>query len=245
MTGSMTRFCILLIAGSVLWLGISASVAQSATALAENTNSSLPRVGFDYENKQLQPAKYAFLIDSSGSGHFHSEPGDPPPKDTPGYQSLAEPLDRTVELSKPTVDQIFSTAKAAKWFTIPCEDTKDKIAFQGTKKLSYQGPEGSGACTYNWSKSNAIEKVTSTFEAIAFTLEEGRRLEVEHKHSRLALDQELGLLIDAVKGGHALELQTIQPILQEIVDDEAVLDRARSKAKKLLDSAGSTTASLR
>jgi hypothetical protein len=245
MTYSVVRFRTLLAVSSALCLSFSSSFAQTATGAAENSSSNLPRVGFDYENKQLQPAKYAFLIDSNGFGHFHSEPGDPPPKDTLGYQSLAEPLDRAVELSKPTVDQIFSIAKAAKWFAIPCEDSKDKIAFQGTKRLSYQGPEGSGSCTYNWSKSNSIEKVTSTFEAIAFTLEEGRRLEVEHKHSRLALDQELGVLMDAVKGGHALELQTIQPILQEIVDDEQVLDRARSKAKKLLGNAASTTATLR
>jgi hypothetical protein len=202
------------------------------------------RVRFDYENKQLQPAQYTFLIDESGSGHFHSEPGSPPPKDTVSYQSLAEALDRPVQLSKPVVEQIFSSARAEKFFAIRCEDGKDKIAFQGTKQLSYQGPDGSGSCTYNWSKSTAITKLTTIFESIAFTLEEGRRLAVEHKHDRLALDAELGELLNAVKEGRALEVQSIQPVLQEIAEDEAVLDRARQRAKKLLD-AGNTTASLR
>jgi hypothetical protein len=54
----------------------------------------------------------------------------------------------------------------------------------------------------------------------------------------------LGHLLDAVKDGRALELQSIQPVLQEIAEDDAVLERARMRAKKLLD-AGNTTASLR
>ena len=216
---------------------------------AQSTSVAGPQPGgaqvrFDYENKQLQPAKYSFVIDESGAGHFHSEPGDPPPADTPSYQALAEALDRPVQLSKPVVDQIFSTARVEKFFAIHCEDGKDKIAFQGTKQLSYQGPEGSGSCTYNWSKSAGIEKLTTLFESIAFTLEEGRRLAVEHKHDRLALDAELGNLLTAVKDGRALEVQSIQPVLEEIAEDEAVMDRARQRAKKLLD-AGNTTASLR
>ena len=88
------------------------------------------------------------------------------------------------------------------------------------------------------------QKLTTLFESIAFTLEEGRRLAVEHKHDRLALDAELGELLDAVKEGRALEVQSIQPVLQEIAEDDAVLERARQRAKKLLD-AGNTTASLR
>jgi hypothetical protein len=225
-------------------VGIGVGVAGLWAQNASNPQAAGAQVGFVYENKQLQPAKYSFLIDESGSGHFHSQPGDPPPADTASYQTLAEAQDRPVQLSKPVVEQIFSAAKSAKFFTIACEDGKDKIAYQGTKKLSYQGPAGSGSCTYNWSKSAAIQKLTVTFESIAFTLEEGRRLAVEHKHDRLALDEELGMLLDAVKDGRALEVQSIQQVLQEIAEDDSVLERARMRAKKLLD-AGNTTASLR
>ena len=100
------------------------------------------QVRFTFENQQLQPAKYTFLIDESGMGHFHSEPAIPPPPDTHSYQHLAEALDRPVQLSKPVVDQIFALARSEKFFAVPCEDTKHKIAFQGTKELSYQGSDG-------------------------------------------------------------------------------------------------------
>lgn len=223
------------------------AVVCTTGAWAQNVNAPPPagaQVGFTYENKQLQPAKYAFLIDESGAGHFHSQPGEPPPADSASYQTLAEAEDRPLQLSRPVVEQIFSTARSQKFFAIKCEDGKDKVAFQGLKQLSYQGPDGNGSCTYNWSKSGAIEKLTTIFESIAFTLEEGRRLAIEHKHDRLALDQELGVLLDAVKDGRALEVQCIQPVLQEIAEDDAVLERARLRAKKLLN-AGNTTASLR
>lgn len=200
-------------------------------------------ITFRYENPQLQPAKYVLEIRADGSGVFHSEPGAQPPPYSADYQPMPQALDREVQLSLATASQIFATAQQEKWFAIPCEDGKGKIAFQGTKMLSYSGPQGSGSCTYNWSKRPNIQKLTETFEAIAFTLEEGRRLEVEHKHDRLGLDAELEVLSSAVKDGRALEIDNIRPQLEAIIDDQAVLERARLRARKLLDS-GKATASL-
>jgi hypothetical protein len=211
---------------------------QSA-ATPDNPHNGRAQVSFRYENAQLQPAKYTFVIYEDGSGSYHSEPGATPPEDTPSYHPLAHAQDRTVQVSKPLVEQIFNTARQEKFFTTPCDDKKDKIAFQGTKELSYQGPDGRGSCTYNWSKLTSIHKLTDIFEGIAFTLEEGRRLDVEHKHDRLSVDAELGDLLDAVKEGRALEIHNIQPTLQEIVDDEAIIGRARTRASKLLEGANS------
>jgi len=239
------RGCGLLLA---LMVGSGAELySQTAAATSTATDSSsrpLAHVTFSYENQGLQPAKYTFVIDEHGSGQFHSEPGQTPLPTTASYQPLAEPLNRPVQLSHPVAEQIFATAREQKFFVGPCENKKDKVAFQGTKQLSYQGPDGSGSCTYNWSRYASIEKITTLFESIALTLEEGRRLEIEHKHDRLALDAELGFLLDAVKSGRALEVQTIEPVLREIIEDEAVLERARSRARKLLDD-GNTNASLR
>jgi len=202
------------------------------------------QVIFNYENQKLQPAKYRMVIFENGAGQFHSEPGSTPIEETASYQPLPQPLDRTIQLSPATTEKIFSTARGQKFFAIQCEDAKDKIAFQGTKQLSYKGTDGSGTCTYNWSKIVAIQKLTDLLESIAFTLEEGRRLELEHKHDRLSLDAELEALLNNAKEGRAAEIQNIQPTLQSIVDDEQVLERARSRARKLLDEAGSDRAAL-
>jgi hypothetical protein len=228
--------------------GLGSLSAQNSPAGAVAAKEAFPatsaRVEFHYENPQLQPAKYSFVIFESGAGEFHSEPGATPPQDTASYHPLANRLDRSVQLSKAATAQIFSTARAEKFFAIGCEDIRNKVAFQGTKQLSYQGPDGSGSCVYNWSKFAPIQKLTTLFESIAFTLEEGRRLEVEHKHDRLALDAELGALLDSVKEGEASEIDNIRPVLQEIIDDEATLERAKLRAQKLLEDRNGNRASL-
>ncbi|HTY85645.1 MAG TPA: hypothetical protein VMB19_15600, partial [Silvibacterium sp.] len=60
------------------------------------------------------------------------------------------------------------------------------------------------------------------------------RLAIEHLHSRLALDSELENLQAAVKDHRALEIENIAPVLQSIADDEAVMNRARNRARSLL-----------
>ena len=48
---------------------------------------------------------------------------------------------------------------------------------------------------------------------LASTLEEGRRLTVQHEHARLVLDAELETLTTLVHDGQATEVQNIAPIL--------------------------------
>jgi hypothetical protein len=235
---------LLITLGSGEFLGQDAASVSSATIHNATTVDSAQAAGaqvvFTYDNPKLQPAKYSFVIFENGSGHFQSQPGGSPPLDTASYHPLPQSQDRTVQISKPVLDKIFSTARGQKYFAIACEDAKLKVAFQGTKQLSYQGPDGKGSCIYNWSKIASIQKVTAIFESIAFTLEEGRRLDLEHKHDRLALDPELTALFQASEDGRAMEMGNIQPVLQEIINDESVLDRVRSRARKLLDGANMT-----
>ncbi len=234
-------------AGLLLLLASSGGVGICAQVGGVSTPAPLAQHGaevtFSYENQQLQPAKYKMVIYEDGSGHFHSEPGSTPLDASASYQPLAQQLDRSIQLSPATIDKIFSTAKGQRFFSVACEDTKNKVAFQGTKELSYSSSAGHGSCIYNWSKIVAIQRLTSILESIAFTLEEGRRLEIEHKHDRLSLDSELGALLDAAKDDRAAEMQNIQSTLQRIVDDGEVMDRARLRAKKLLESTGGDRAS--
>src|SRR5205823_7571283 len=103
------------------------------------------------------------------------------------------------------------------------------IADTGKKTLTYTGPDGSGSCTYNYSENKTIDMLTNTFLAIAYTLDEGRRLEFLHRYDRLGLDAEMSLLLQEVGAGRALELGTIAPALAAIVDDTAVIQRVRSE----------------
>ncbi len=113
------------------------------------------------------------------------------------------------------------------------------IAFQGTKTLEYEGPEGQGSCTYNWSKNAQIDKLTDQFEAIAVTLDEGSKLQRQYEHGRLSLDTELEFLDQMVHDGRAIEVENIAPILELLAGDEAVLQRVQRRARALLEAAKS------
>jgi hypothetical protein len=132
---------------------------------------------------------------------------------------------------------MFAAARKNKFFAMPCDDGGKNIAFQGSKTLQYEGPEGQGSCTYNWSKSAQIEKLTDQFEAIALTLDEGSKLQREYEHGRLSLDTELELLEQMVHDGRAIEVENIAPILRTLAGDEAVLQRVQRRARALLAAA--------
>jgi hypothetical protein len=190
------------------------------------------QIRFTYQNPQLQPPKYVLTVNEDGTGHFRSEGGGQASTD-PG-NIPAEPQDRPIRISKAVRESIFAAARKSKLFAIACDDGGKNIAFQGTKTLQFESPEGQGSCTYNWSKNPQIDKVTDQFEAIAATLDEGSKLERQYEHGRLSLDSELELLDQMVRDGRALELENIAPILQKLADDEAVLQRVQRRARALL-----------
>jgi len=80
-----------------------------------------------------------------------------------------------------------------------------------------------------------LEKLSGSMIAMAFTLEEGRRLTVQHTHSKLSLDAEPRNPAGSGKRTtRAQGLENIAPELQAIIDDENVMARARARAKTLL-----------
>ena len=208
--------------------------AGTLVAAAQQANTA--RIRFIFENQKLQPANYVIDINEDGTGHFHSEPGSAASADPESIASQAVNTD--IKIDEPLRSTLFKTARAHNYFNVACESTKSKVAFTGKKALQYSGPDGDGSCTFNWSRDQQLMKVVDDLIAVAFTLEEGRRLTVEHEHNRLGLDPELEQLQDAVKAGRAQQIQNIAPQLEAIAADEKVLERARLRARQLLASGG-------
>ncbi len=202
------------------------------TVAAQQAN--MAHIRFIFENAKLQPANYVLDINEDGTGHFHSEPGSAVMQDAEGITSQAVNTD--IKIDEPLRSLLFKTARSHNYFDVACESTKSKVAFTGKKALQYSGSDGDGSCTFNWSHDQQLMKVTDDLIAVAFTLEEGRRLAVEHEHNRLSLDAELEALQDAVKAGRAQQIQNIAPQLEAIAADEKVLERARLRARQLLGS---------
>jgi hypothetical protein len=210
---------------------------HSPLGAAQNTSTA--QIRFTYENPKLQPQKYVMSIGEDGNGHFRSEVG--PLAATPGSNDAdnqpGAAQDRPIHISKALRESIFAAARKNKLFAIQCEDKQKNIAFQGTKTLEFDGPEGKGSCTYNWSKISQIDKLTDQFEAVASTLEEGAKLQRQYEHGRLKLDMEMQFLDQMVREGRAMELENIAPILQTLAGDEAILQRVQRLARAMLQTA--------
>jgi hypothetical protein len=189
----------------------------------------------EFKNEALIPAHWVLTLYQDGSGHFRSERGESKPGES---NSLDAPdVDRGFHVSREFADQVFQAASEHKRFNEECEGHM-KVAFQGWKTLRYSGPDGSGSCTFNYSKNKEIQWLSDSITGVAETLIEGARLESLLQHDRLGLDREMEYLCDAVKDGRMREVGAIHEILVRLEDDPAVLDRVRKRARTLLSQPG-------
>lgn len=226
--------CLLTAAVSIPAAFATNQLPRASSTPSESGTAKIATVRFTYVNPQLQPAKYFITVREDGSGHYRSERGPAP--DSSRFPAQAE--NRDIQISAPAIHEIFQAARQTRYFGIHCENGGKRIAFQGTKTLEYHGPDGTGSCTYNWSNNKRIEKLTSIFEGISFTLIQGGKLRVEDAYFKLDLDPEMQMLVEAVQQGNALEIENIAPILEKINEDSRNLDRVRREARKLLDESG-------
>jgi hypothetical protein len=109
-----------------------------------------------------------------------------------------------------------------------------KVAFQGWKKLSYDGPEGQGICEFNYSKDKDIQALGDSLVSVATTIVEGAKLESLLQHDRLGLDQEMQFLAEAAGDGRAQQICTIRGILERLSEDDGVMERVKKRARMLL-----------
>jgi hypothetical protein len=186
---------------------------------------------FTFEHPQLQPAHYTITIDETGAGRFTSQPGAVSDASDGVFPT---PVDRPILLDDSLRADLFRYARGHSFFATHCASAQTNLAFTGNKTLAYTGPDGSGSCTFVWAGDPALQRITDQLSAVAFTLEEGRRLDVEVRHDRLGLDAELQTLQDAVKDRRASDLPNIADELQAIAQDQQVMDRARKRALTLL-----------
>ena len=207
-------------------------IAAPAPALAQ----AAPTLGsahivFTFEHPQLQPSQYTITFDETGAGRFESKPG---PVSDPSDDVFPTALDRPILLDDALRADLFRYARAHSLFATSCATSRTNLAFTGNKTLSYAGPDGKGSCTFVWAEDPVLARLADQLEAVAFTLEEGRRLDLEVRHDRLGLDAELASLQDAFKDHRASDLPNIADQLHAIADNQQVMDRARKRALALL-----------
>lgn len=204
-----------------------AAAAFAMPALGEEG----PVLRMDFSNPGLTPSQWTLEIRPGGNGHFQSVRGNAMRQDF----KVPEPpnIDRNIQVSAKFAERAFQVAHRHKLFNSGCESHL-KVAFQGTKKLTYTGPDGEGSCEFNYSKDVEIQSLGDSLVAVATTIIEGARLETLLQHDPLGLDQEIQNVQEAAGDGRAQQICSIRDILERLSEDPAVMERVRKRAKALL-----------
>jgi hypothetical protein len=191
-----------------------------------------PTVTFTLDFPLSDPAHYSIAVDASGHASYECTVKDQ-------ENSEEQPYRTEFRVSAAGRERIFEWAKQAKYFAGKVESGNHKLAFTGQKSLSYQDGQRSFTAQYNYSSLEPVRQLTGLFQSLESTLDYGRRLAYYHRYQKLALDEELKRMEAQARSNELTEIQSVQPVLQEIVEDASVINIVRARAKALMQMQGS------
>jgi hypothetical protein len=205
---------------------------MSLLVVAQAPPSNVPSVGFSCDFPGSDPAHYVISVSSDGHGNYSSNGKLNP--DSESDQSFT--LQFTVP--QPTVARIFDLAQKTHFFEGSIDAKRKNIASTGEKTLTYVDAKKTTSATYNYSMVPAVQELTTVFQNLSSMLEFGRRIEYDLRYQKLALDEELQRMQEALTAPS--DAAVVAPILEKIVNDSSVLNGARARAQRLLLGAGSS-----
>ncbi len=212
----------LLIFSSILFSSILACSQTEAPAV----------VTFTIDFPASQPEHYSIRVQSDGLARYQSSGRRSPDSD----ETDSFDLDFTVATE--TRQRIFELAAKAGYFQKDVDSHHKGLAFTGKKTLAYKDARRSGESTYNYSLKPAVQDMTSLMQSLSATLEFGHRLQYDHQYQKLALDEELKHMEGLARNNELIEVAAIQPILDQIIADQSVINVTRARAQRLLERAG-------
>lgn len=233
----MKAVCLKYLLGfGLLWAFCASAQVVHQVIPVETPTGSYVTFKFDWD--QGRPwLQYSIAVDDTGNTHFEGvgnpiESGD---SDTFSQDFVMTEVNR---------QKIFELAGKLDYFDGNFEAKQKNIAKTGEKTLEYHGKSEDGAqaptrsATYNFSTNNDVQELTRIFQAVAATLDFGRKLAYQYKFDKLGMDARLQSLKDLQASHYVEELQAIEPILQKIAGDPNMMHINRVTAKQLLNSVG-------
>jgi hypothetical protein len=212
-------------------LGVLAFAAMSGPLMSQQADhggaASPAMVTFTLDFPQSNPAHYSITVDATGHARYGC-------MGTVAENSEEQSYGAEFEVSAGNREKIFNWAKQARYFAGKIDSGNGKVAFTGTKVLSYQDGQLSHTAQYNYSNLEPVRELTTLFQSMAGTLEYGRRLAYYHRYQKLALDEELKNMEAQARNNELSEIQSVAPVLQEIVEDTSVINVVRARAKELV-----------
>ena len=226
----------------IVCLLISSSILFFSSTLACSQSVAPAAVTFTIDFPTSQPEHYSIRVQSDGLARYQSSGRRSPDSDetdsheTDSHENDSFDLDFTVAAE--TRQRIFELAAKAGYFQKDVDSHHKDLAFTGKKTLAYKDARRSGEATYNYSLKPAVQDMTSLMQSLSATLEFGHRLQYDHQYQKLALDEELKRMENLARNHELIEVAAIQPILDQIIADQSVINVTRARAQRLLERAG-------
>jgi hypothetical protein len=205
------------------------AVAQQAPANASPAAGEAASVRFSFDWPQGIPwQKYSIDVQADGKAHFDGVPNAADTRDTDPYR-------QDFAMSAANRQKIFDLSQKLNYFRGNFDSHLKHIAQTGQKTLEYHSAQVQGASTYNWSQNADVETLTKLFEAIAMTIDYGRKLAFQYRFDKLGMDERLKELQDLQASQQVEEIGIIAPILHKIANDPNMMNISRQAAKHLLE----------
>jgi hypothetical protein len=201
-------------------------LAQAAPAGAQAAAS--PTLTFDLRWPDSDPQWFELVFQDDGSVRYRSLPHV-----EKGSLADPDPYEFSFTLSQRSRERVAAIAPKLQRF----QGTLDRVrvAFTGSKTVRYQDDSGSSSISYNYTSAHELSSFTDLMLGISSTIELRRDLESEMRFDKLALDATLRH-VDELLSLHRLdETQILQPVLRRIVEDREVLNMARQRASRILE----------
>ena len=201
---------------------------------------------FTFDFPASQPEHYSIRIPSEGPAHYQSsgrtsagsDETDSHDNDSHGNDPHNnDSFDFDFTVAAETRQKIFDLAAKAGYFQKDLDSHHKGLAFTGKKTLSYKDARRSGESTYNYSASPVVQELTNLLQSLSATLEFGHRLQYDHHYQKLALDDDLKRMEEMARANQLTEIAAIQPVLDQIIADQSVINVTRARAQRLLQRA--------
>jgi len=207
-------------------------LATSVLVTSVHAYSSDAVLTFTLDFPGSMPDHYSIRVQSDGKAEYQSRSklsSESDDEDSFAYEFTVPDQTR---------QQMFELTAKAGYFEKELDARRKNIAFTGEKTLAYKDDRRSGERSFVYSANAPAQQLSNLFQNLSATLEYGHRLQYDHRYQKLALEEELKRLEETVHSKMAIDLETIAPILQQIVDDSSVINVSRARAQRLLQAAG-------
>jgi hypothetical protein len=216
----------------IVWLFIFSSILFFSSTFADSQTEDPAVVTFTIDFPTSQPEHYSIRVQSDGLARYKSSGRRSPDSEE------TDSFDLDFTIAAETRQKIFDLAAKAGYFQKDVDSHHKDLAFTGKKTLAYKDARRSGEATYNYSPKPAVQDITSLMQSLSATLEFGHRLQYDHQYQKLALDEELKRMEGLARTNDLIEVAAIQPILDQIIADQSVINVTRARAQRLLQGAG-------